>query len=486
MGKKYDFLKERLEKNKVRDLLVINDRLVREKYFAEANDVLRQIDGLEARIKTFHSQDQRLFDQWYKLTFQADQRQVDDAQEEFRKLARFHNWVVAASRMYDIGMAEAYGMIKDEEKRYMLGDAETRSRIERDRNERDEFIEADAREKYNEEPSFEGDDENQETSGAHLDQVLSHLEDLMLPEGREPGLGLAERFQRLMALRDGEIRDWLSDQEVAFMLFDVSLSWAESSRDPAFFLRIWRLMSRTQRRTFRDVYYALTGQNIEDLVTRWSRGGETEDDEEEFQFNEEFIGPRGKRSYEHSISPPEEEKLKTLYRKLIRKLHPDTNGGTESWDWIQRVWNSVQKAYTGKDVPALERLLSLTLFRMNDLTQLTLDEINQAKKWLEKDLSALEQEARQLKRSMAWGFSLKKDHWPLHRKIKREFEQSIQTVRNQIEEIEKEHRILEMLSGMEDRPKAPQKKSKGRFPRGRRGRRRWKGQDENQESFSWD
>lgn len=491
MGKKYALLKEELARNPVRDLLVINDRLVRQSYFAQASDVLKKIDKMEVKIRDFHSKDQKLFDQWYKLTFRKDQKEVDETQAKFKTLARFHNWIIATARMLDIGMAEAYLLMKEEESRYARGGLEEKREIESKRAKRDKFVEEDSQERYNEEPQFETDDESEEAEAHPLSQIMTHLEDLVLPEDREPGLEMPARMDRIMALSDDEFRFWLDDDEVAFLLFDLSLSWGESRHEFSGFLRMWKLMSHNQKKTFSEVYYTMTGQSLESFVKGLERDGVSEEsNESEFEFNEEFIdfGP-GRRS-EPKISPAQEEKLKGLYRKLIRKLHPDLQASAppeEQTEWIKRIWNQVQKAYCSKDVDSLERLFSLTLLRLNALEQLTLDEIQEAKRWLQKDLSTLEEEAKHLKKSMAWGFSAKKDYSALNRKIKREFERTVAAVRAQIEEMRHEHRVLEVLATSDSPgPRRRKRKNSRQRPRGPRGSQRRHRHDDNQESFSFD
>lgn len=57
------------------------------------------------------------------------------------------------------------------------------------------------------------------------------------------------------------------------------------------------------------------------------------------------------------LSPQETEKLKQLYRKLVRRLHPDINEDLpENFEYL---WNRVQAAYRMGDLEELETLVLL-------------------------------------------------------------------------------------------------------------------------------
>ena len=88
------------------------------------------------------------------------------------------------------------------------------------------------------------------------------------------------------------------------------------------------------------------------------------DDEEEAQAYEEALHDRLQRdafSEEEKASAPEEKKeddLKTLYRKIVRALHPDS--GHEMSPIEKEWWNQAQTAYKRKDREAL-RMISLKI-----------------------------------------------------------------------------------------------------------------------------
>jgi hypothetical protein len=216
---------------------------------------------------------------------------------------------------------------------------------------------------------------------------------VLLPQDREILSSTEKRIERLESLDDDQIRQGLKDQEISFLLFHVGLSYGERKGQFSLLLRLWKLFSKEQKVFFSDVYRSVTGASLQSLISRMGKQEdqefesiEDETDDEEFEFRDEFIGQErtSRRKASSNFTPLEEEKFKLLYRKLIRKLHPDANAGEKPPTWMKRFWDSVQKAYNSKDLFSLDRILKLTLLRTNSLDQLTVDEICEAKSWLER------------------------------------------------------------------------------------------------------
>lgn len=467
---------------KERALLVVNDQLIRQKYFSEANDVIAQMEALENKIQRFHARDQKLFDQWQKLTFREDQAHIDQTQSELKQLAQFHNWIIAASHMFEIELPQAFLLIKEEQLRYENGSEKERQKIETDREKRQEFIERDSRARYDEDPIFETSQEESESEDQPLNQIFERLEELLLPQDREVLSDQTDRMERLNALSDEEIKYAMKDQEASFLLFHTALSWGERKSDFLFFLRLWKLFSKDQKKFFSQVYESITGESLESLARQESKKSKStgftddiDEDEEDldFQFKDDFIGSSNRQSRRAKKLPPlDEERFKQIYRKLIRRLHPDAHASGPSASWMKRFWESVQKAYTLKDLKGLDKLLKLTLLRTQALDQLTVEEISEARHWLEKDLGVLKSEERQLKKSLAWGFSEKKDFSSLTKKIRRDFEKTLNTLLIEIQEIQELHSFLERMAYEDQRERRkPRRQPLRRQRRGSRRRR---------------
>ncbi|NJL24006.1 MAG: hypothetical protein HC902_01665 [Calothrix sp. SM1_5_4] len=76
--------------------------------------------------------------------------------------------------------------------------------------------------------------------------------------------------------------------------------------------------------------------------------------------------------------------IKILYRKLVRKLHPDANANEneKTRTWKDKLWLQVQSSYRAGNVSALQKHYSLALLRDRDLNSLTISEINASQDWL--------------------------------------------------------------------------------------------------------
>lgn len=115
-------------------------------------------------------------------------------------------------------------------------------------------------------------------------------------------------------------------------------------------------------------------------------------------------------SRESASESVEGQYLKTLYRQLVRELHPDMVGFSEE---RMQLWQEVQEAYAWGDCQRLERLsqhvtkersatLNLKLVSIGDLIAL--------RKSIESKLRKLRHNVREAKEHPAWNFlEVKKD-----------------------------------------------------------------------------
>lgn len=456
-----------------REILVVDNRPIRRRYFLEAQKILQKVERLEEKIRLFHSSDQKLFDQWSDLTFREHREAQAKAQNKYEELARFHNWIIATAHKLDIELSTAYVLMREEQIRWDQGDEKERQRIEEARQQREAFIQQEMRQSYNERYSYEEEEELDPKEGGieGLGEILDQIEEVVLDGKPEPELYAEERIARLTALSDEQLFRALQNREVSFMLFDVSLNWGQKHQDYTLFKKIWHLMTEQQKFFFANVFYSVTEMPIEEFLAEiglspdWTSDSEEEDESEAFHFDEDFSESHPRGDPRAQKRPPvNEEGLKQTFRKLMRKLHPDMHNRGEVPPWVQRLWGRVQKAYNDKNAEALERLLKLTLIRLEALEELSVSEISDARQWLTQDLKALEEESAEMKRSYAWGFSRKKTYDSLIKKIEKEFQMELQRVLAQIEDLERQHEMLEMLS------RHPERRSRGRGSGSRRSK----------------
>jgi hypothetical protein len=120
-----------------------------------------------------------------------------------------------------------------------------------------------------------------------------------------------------------------------------------------------------QVRTLRRMLYQiLESQREEDEETPpsgFGSGNRPEDESEDPAINyderEDGNGWRqvGKRNRKE-LSPKTEEMIRSLFRELARRFHPDLTNDPEEKKWRQEVMTRVNQAYTNRDLAALKAL----------------------------------------------------------------------------------------------------------------------------------
>jgi hypothetical protein len=97
-------------------------------------------------------------------------------------------------------------------------------------------------------------------------------------------------------------------------------------------------------------------------------------------------------------------RVKSLYRKLVRRLHPDHRNDRETA--VSNLWHEVQEAYAAGDVARMEILLALCDIQANVLgEQTTLAQMRNVRSELERSLSALEKSVAEAEGEESWNFS---------------------------------------------------------------------------------
>ncbi len=124
--------------------------------------------------------------------------------------------------------------------------------------------------------------------------------------------------------------------------------------------------------------------------------------------------PRGKNrpAAEPHISPGSTphgtSRLKELYRSLVRRLHPDTQGEmtTQKAEW----WHQAQTAYQAGDVDQLEVILTLCEIGDNGTTERTSASLLQRiTAQLKSSLQGMNRQITRFRKDPAWNFSRRSD-----------------------------------------------------------------------------
>ncbi len=102
-------------------------------------------------------------------------------------------------------------------------------------------------------------------------------------------------------------------------------------------------------------------------------------------------------------SAPVDARVRELYRRLVRRLHPDLRAdGTAA---VSALWHEVQEAYGASDVARMEILLALSDIEANRTADQTLSQMHVVLAELERALRALEKSLGEAEGEDAWDFA---------------------------------------------------------------------------------
>lgn len=466
MGRKYRELKAALKANPVRSLLVVDDWGLRLQQFSEAEALLKKIDKADRDQEQFATQDQRLFNDWYELTFRKEKQELEDRRQEYIDLARFHNDLISIVEMEDLSIHEAYWFWQDEEAAYQKGTDQERKTIEERRQQRREFAQKAMEEEF--EYSWDGEERWDEDWDGDDDEP----EDLPRNEPDLSSLTKSETktYHFLKSSSPEQLQKYFSQQEDSELLAFEAMGISSKADDQLLFLNVWKALPRKIQQVLSKDFKRTTGQRLEDVMQNLEFLNDLQASMED-SFNEEldeenwngdfYQIPQRKAA---TLSALEEESLKNTYRKLARVIHPDShdpNLNKQLKNWYNKMWLRVQEAYQGKDLLLLQRLETLTTLRLKKLNSLTMDEIKASTQWLEDELSAMQRVLKDLKKHPAWGFSRKRSYDSLITKIRKDFAESLAPILGDIQELKFLHKNLQKPL-RKTRRSSPKKSSRGK------------------------
>jgi hypothetical protein len=111
----------------------------------------------------------------------------------------------------------------------------------------------------------------------------------------------------------------------------------------------------------------------------------------------------GEEETERDEKVPADSRVKELYRRLVRRLHPDlrADGSTA----VSALWHEAQEAYAAQDIARLEILLALSDIESQRTDQQTLSQMRSVFTELRRALRALEKSLREAEGEDAWDFA---------------------------------------------------------------------------------
>ena len=164
--------------------------------------------------------------------------------------------------------------------------------------------------------------------------------------------------------------------------------------------------------------------------------------------------PKSRIAEELEEEGAEEERtdarVKELYRKLVRRLHPDLRAGANTA--VSALWHEVQEAYAASDVPQMEILLALSDIESNEMgAQTSVAQMHAVLVELERALAALEKSLLEAEGEDAWNFAQAGPNDELRLRVQRqlELELSARTVRLNV--------LVETIAGWARGPMANRK-----------------------------
>lgn len=127
---------------------------------------------------------------------------------------------------------------------------------------------------------------------------------------------------------------------------------------------------------------------------------------------------------EEETGTPVDARVKELYRRLVRRLHPDLRADGNAA--VSALWHEVQEAYAASDVPRMEILLALSDIEsdhMGDSTSLAQMRVVHAE--LQRALRALEKSLLEAESEDAWNFARRGPDEDLRLRLQRELKSSL-------------------------------------------------------------
>jgi hypothetical protein len=269
-------------------------------------------------------------------------------------------------------------------------------------------------------------------------------------------------------------------RELHSLVLDVEryAAWTNTSLSMA----LARLRRAKAEGTEAELWREAAGEDLEDELgdadmDEHSTDDDDDDDAEDEAFSRRFAeafadamddedaasGRQGASRHPQPKARPasaSEDYLKSIYRQLVRVLHPDTNPDKAD----QVLWQQVQDAYKFRDLARLERLRRVVLTagaRGLDLDEASIGDLIGLRKSVESRLRQLRTSLRSAKAHPAWDFLTVSQVIPRLRQLKREVGA---VLADELTGMQQERRQLEMwLASLGSVKRAPARK-------GRRGK----------------
>jgi hypothetical protein len=121
-------------------------------------------------------------------------------------------------------------------------------------------------------------------------------------------------------------------------------------------------------------------------------------------------------------------RVKELYRRLVRRLHPDSRGaGADRSAPVSGLWHEVQEAYAASDVARMELLLALSDLADDLGAGTTVSEMQSVLVELDRSVRALEKSILEAEQEDAWNFARTGPSDELRMRVERQLKHQLAT-----------------------------------------------------------
>lgn len=153
--------------------------------------------------------------------------------------------------------------------------------------------------------------------------------------------------------------------------------------------------------------------------------------------------------------------VKSLYRQLAKRLHPDHNGDLKGEE--KEIWESAMASYQALDAVGLRRCeVELCLIRGEDVPPPMGEALRDYRDALIEHIQHLEDQLDDLRDHPAWGFSKKRPTKSLLTRAREEIAEVIDDLKCDIDELNKE--IAYWCRSSKEKAKAKKKRTKKKSP----------------------
>jgi hypothetical protein len=466
---------------KTRSLLVIDNTPIRKKSIKLAQGWLKKIEDTEKSSKNFQEIDLKLYTDWYNLTFNPLIESIDETRREFLRVAEFHNLMVMISKEKNISMPAAFLFLKEEEEQYKNGDSETRSKIDEIRTNRAKTLDKEVNQQSEcdcefcrqmraessqpETDNHSGDDNEGGSLRSDLFkdavETMKHEEELV-KKSREKFKRQIEYYESISDKKLTKIMRGF-EEGIIFLMEAISILTQSSRVD--LLRRIWKFAPGPLKTLLNNQAKLEFGINIADMMNDLEErdqiradffafqgsGGEDGIGDDDFD-SDFFMGPGFKNEKpKKELKEDDKIRLKSIYRKIVRKIHPDNFNlevPSELKSWFNIVWQKVAKAHKEEDLEKLTVLHHKIVIALNEHDELGISDLNMAAKSLESEYRSLLEEYSSLKDSPAWNFSQLKDFKKLKGKLSKPFLRQQKELKEDLEDLKAQRAEIEKVAGL--------------------------------------